>query len=813
MARVLVVDDEVSIRETLGEFLAAEGHVVATAETVGEATALLAREEQDVVVTDIILPQATGLDLLRQVQGIAPGVKVVLITGEPSYESAAAAVRHGAFDYLPKPVTQQAITRVVSAAMQLKGAEDENRRYRERLEELVEERTRQIEEYTERLRRVADQTRAFARCGEIRDLAPRILSVLAHDMGAEGGSFYLREEDCLVLVASLDSEHQARSIELPATPGSVMARALATRDGIVVRDIAQQAEVHPSGWNGYRDGSLLALPCVDAGGEVHGILTLHDKHQPPFGLEDLEIGRIVAAHAVEAIRAIELNRRLRASEREYRDLAEHSLTGILLLDDGHVVYANARVLQNLGIEDGEELLGGLATGFVHEGDRAEAAERLGNIMSGKERWGQQELRFVRRDGTVAWIEALGVRVERGGRPLVLINTIDITARKRAEEERKQIEARYLQAQKMEAVGRLAGGVAHDFNNVLTAIVGYAEFLLSELGEGHPNREDVMEIRQAADRASTLTRQLLAFSRRQIREPRPVDVNEVIDLSRKMLGRMIGEDVALRFRPGAKLHAVRADPRELEQILFNLATNARDAMPTGGALTITTADGPGDADGEWVEVRVEDDGCGMDAETSSQAFEPFFTTKDRGTGLGLATVRDIVAQDGGAISLESTPGGGTRVTIRLPALGRTGVDEEAVRQTEGEVPHGDETILLVEDDAAVRQVTRAMLASAGYQVLEARDAGEGLRLAGEHAGRIDLLLSDVVLPGKNGPTLLEELRQLRPDLRHLFVSGYAEDVIAKHGVVRAGVRLLEKPFGPGVLARAVRAALDDAPPEG
>ena len=218
MARVLIVDDEVSIRETLGEFLAAEGHVVATAATVGEATALLAREARDVVVTDIILPQATGLDLLRQVQAIAPGVKVVLITGEPSYESAAVAVRHGAFDYLSKPVTQQAITRVVSAAAQLKAAEDENRRYRERLEDLVEERTRQLEKYTERLRRVADQTRAFARCSELRELAPRILSVLAHDMGAEGGSFYLREEDCLVRVASLESEHQPRRIEIVCSP-------------------------------------------------------------------------------------------------------------------------------------------------------------------------------------------------------------------------------------------------------------------------------------------------------------------------------------------------------------------------------------------------------------------------------------------------------------------------------------------------------------------------------------------------------------------------------------------------------------------
>ncbi len=242
MARVLVVDDEPSIRETLSEFLRGEGHVVAVTGTVAEASEILAREEQDVVVTDIILPQAGGLALLRHIQGAAPAVKVVLITGEPSFESAALAVRHGAFDYLPKPVTQEAILRVVAAAARLKAAEDENRRYRERLEDLVEVRTRQIGEFTERLRRIAEQTRSFSRCTEVQDLAPRMLSVLAQDMGADGGSFYLGTKDALLLVASLDFEHQSASIALPAPAGSILARALERKEGVVIGEIAPHAE-------------------------------------------------------------------------------------------------------------------------------------------------------------------------------------------------------------------------------------------------------------------------------------------------------------------------------------------------------------------------------------------------------------------------------------------------------------------------------------------------------------------------------------------------------------------------------------------
>jgi PAS domain S-box-containing protein len=385
-------------------------------------------------------------------------------------------------------------------------------------------------------------------------------------------------------------------------------------------------------------------------------------------------------------------------------------------------------------------------------------------------------------------------------------------------EQRQLEAQLRQAQKMEAVGRLAGGIAHDFNNILTAITGYTQMLLDDLAPRDPRREELQEIRAAADRASSLTRQLLAYSRRQLLQPRVLNLNSVVHAMESLLRRLIGEDIRLRVTAAEPLGAVRADPGQIEQVIVNLAVNARDAMPHGGELIIETADVELDQvyaqdhipvlPGRYIMLAVSDTGTGMTPEVKAHIFEPFFTTKGvgKGTGLGLATVYGIVKQSDGYIWVYSEVGIGTTFKIYLPRVDQGGAAARPEPQAEG-LMEGRETVLLVEDEDAVRAVTRTLLRRLGYTVLDAAGARQALDLATRHAGSIHLLLTDVVLPEFSGPELAREITEAQPSVRVLFVSGYTDDAITQHGVLEPGSPFLQKPFTPTSLARKIRDVLD------
>ncbi|HXF94697.1 MAG TPA: response regulator [Gemmatimonadales bacterium] len=382
---------------------------------------------------------------------------------------------------------------------------------------------------------------------------------------------------------------------------------------------------------------------------------------------------------------------------------------------------------------------------------------------------------------------------------------------------RELERQLQQAQKMEAIGRLAGGIAHDFNNLLTAIIGYADLLAENLADRPGASADLDEIRRAAERAADLTRRLLAFSRKQILEPRVVDLNALVTDFERMLRRLIGEDVELRLALAPELGLVRADPGQLEQVIMNLAVNARDAMPSGGKLAIETANVELDAayaarhvgvtPGRYVMLAVSDTGTGMDQATKARLFEPFFTTKPpgKGTGLGLSMVYGIVKQSGGNIWVYSEPGRGTTFKIYLPQV-EAGEEPEAaagpIRDT-----RGTETVLVVEDAEPVRTLARRVLEERGYRVLEAQTAAEAQVAAELHRGPLDLILTDVVLPDLSGRELAERLTARWPALKVLYMSGYTDDSIVQHGVLEAGVAYLQKPFTPESLAAKVRGVLD------
>ncbi len=396
---------------------------------------------------------------------------------------------------------------------------------------------------------------------------------------------------------------------------------------------------------------------------------------------------------------------------------------------------------------------------------------------------------------------------------------DISGRKRNEEALRESAEQFRQAQKMEAVGRLAGGVAHDFNNLLMVMRGYGELLLNQLDANDPLRRNAEEIQKAAERATALTQQLLAFSRKQVLQPKVLDLNAVVTDVEKMLRRLIGEDIELATTLDPALGRVKADPGQIEQIILNLAVNARDAMPQGGRLTLKTVNVTldqayvrqhmGATPGPYVLLAVSDTGVGMDAETRSHIFEPFFTTKGagKGTGLGLSTVYGIVKQSGGTIWVESAPGRGTTFEIYLPLVEETAANGELHPALPPPTPGGSETILVVEDEMSVRKLAAEFLGSNGYRVLEAQDGAEALQVCEEHRAPIHLLLTDVVMPGMSGRELAVRLVGARPEMKVIYVSGYTDDAIVQHGVREEGTVFLQKPFSLDALARTVREALD------
>jgi len=503
---------------------------------------------------------------------------------------------------------------------------------------------------------------------------------------------------------------------------------------------------------------------------------------------------------------------LRAAEAGYETLVEQAPVGIYRSNpDGRFLSANTALVRMLGYESAADLLRLDMARDVY----ADPAERQGLVdrdTYSDRQYDDVEATWKRKDGGLLTVQ-LNVRaVRNAARQVEYYETFvrDVT-------EQRRLQQQVLQSQKMEAVGRLAGGIAHDFNNLLTVITSYSDLLLEDLGKDDPKRDDVEQVRKAAEGAASLTRQLLAFSRQQVLAPRVVSLNAVVDSLQKILRRVIGEDVELATALAPDLGAVKADVGQLEQVLMNLTVNARDAMPTGGKLTIETANvehdpayaraREGAAVSRFVMLAVTDTGVGMDEATKARIFEPFFTTKEagKGTGLGLATVYGIVNQSGGFIWVYSEPGSGTSFKIYLP---RVDAPAEGVKAAGSvSVPRGTETVLLVEDAAAVRAVAKQVLQRQGYTVLEAPHGEAALHLAQKHRGPIHLLLTDVVMPVLSGRRLAEQLAPLRPDMKVLYASGYTDDSVVRHGILESGTAYLQKPFTPDSLARKVREVLD------
>jgi PAS domain S-box-containing protein len=678
----------------------------------------------------------------------------------------------------------------------------------------------------ERLRVQHAVVRILASAPSLGAAAPGILRAVCESTDWDVGAVWVVdcERSCLCCVeiwpAADDSiaGFRGQTRQLMFAPGECLpGRAWSTRHGVWIEDLTKDSNFLrvPAATEAGMRGAF-AFPLLF--GEILGIAEFFSRQGRPPDEELLQLFESLGSEIGQFIARKRSEEALRESESSLRSFFQTAAAGMIEASaEGSILRANDAICRMLGYEPNE--LVGMNVGdlfFAEERDRS--FDRFLACASGRFASYEGERRYRRKDGSAlsVWVHVASVKTAAGqpGRlSAVVINLTD----------RKHLEEQFQQAQKMEAVGQLAGGVAHDFNNLLTIISGYSEMLLDAAASDGPERSLLEEIREAGERAAGLTRQLLAFSRKGVLEPRVVDLNETVRHAEKMLRRLIGEDVRLATALATDLGHVKVDPGQVEQVLMNLAVNARDAMPTGGRLTIETADVELDEEyaashpevwpGPYILMAVSDNGTGMDAATQARIFEPFFTTKEtaKGTGLGLAVVHGFVKQSSGHIAVYSEPGIGTTFKIYLPAvegLRPAGTKHSGILA----VPRGAETVLLVEDEDAVRRLSCHALRGAGYTVLEAGHGGEAVRLADNYDGPIHLMVSDVVMPEMGGRILAERLTAARPSLKSLFVSGYTDDAVLRHGVLAADVAFLQKPFTPVSLALKVREVLDRQSPE-
>jgi two-component system, cell cycle sensor histidine kinase and response regulator CckA len=762
--RVLIVEDSTTDEKLLLHALSKSGREVVS-ERVDDAPSMrgaLARGPWDVIISDWSMPHFSGTAALALLKATGQDVPFIIVSGTIGEETALEAMRSGAHDF----VLKGRLARLVPAI---------EREMRERDERVARRRAEvDLRASEERYRRIVETTTQGVWIvdpqARTRFVNRRMATMLGYEVGeVVGRSLFDFLEESEIARAS----RNLKSLE--SGVGSSREARLRRKDGTLI-------------WV-----SSESTPVFDDQGHYEGALAM---------MTDL----------TERIRS---NEALRQSEARFVRLAESGIIGIAFADIiGNLYDANDTYLQMFGhtrsdLETGELNWGRMTPPEWHEVDAAAVRHLQSTGVAAP--W---EKEIFHKDGHRVPV-LIGVAMLDA--PKCIAFVADLTERKRTEAALRRTEEQFRQAQKMEAVGRLAGGVAHDFNNLLSVIIGYADLVQAKLAEQDPLRADLGQIVEAGQRAAGLTRQLLAFSRQQILQPKVLDLNEVLAGMERMLRRLIGEDVELSLVPGHPLSRVRVDPGQIEQVVMNLAVNARDAMPRGGKLTIETSDvvldeahskeHPGASAGPNVLLAISDNGTGMSADIRARLFEPFFTTKEpgKGTGLGLSTVLGIVQQSGGAIGVYSEVGVGTTFKIYLPPVAAVASADAPTLPPSAR--SGTETVLLAEDDPALRRLLVSILRSQGYVVLEAQSGGDALLLTEQHPEQIDLLLTDVVMPRMSGRQLSERLRAVRPGLRVLYMSGYTDDAVVRHGVLESAVDFLQKPITAEALARKVREVLD------
>jgi two-component system cell cycle sensor histidine kinase/response regulator CckA len=815
--RVLIVEDSEDDALLLSRELRRGGYTVRyrTVDTADAFREALAQESWDIILADYNMPQFSGLAALRVLQELHQDIPFLVVSGFIDENVAVAAMKSGAHDYLMKDNLKRLVP-----AVERELREAQVRRERRQAAEA-------LRAAVPRLRQANDSLLYLARSpamqqGDLVATFREITQIAGRSLGITRSSIWLFNDDqtqlvCQDLFVLEENDHRRGFVlEVANYPDYLAAlkeyRFLSTPEALLdprTNELAT-AYLEPHGIFSTLQAS------VRLHGNLVGIVSLEQGEAPRYWTPEEEVFASSVADLVSMALGAEQRRlaeeALRRSEQRYRELFENANDMIYTMGlDGTITSINQRGEQMTGYTRAELIGKPLGQHLLAPEDAPIARTALQHKLQGKSELTVYEIELTRKDGQRLPVEINSRLLYEGDKPVGIQGIArDISERKRLENELRH-------AQKMEAIGRLAGTIAHDFNNLLTAILGYSQLLLLRLDPTSPWRKDITEIDKAGRSAAALTSQLLAFSRKQEFKPQILDLNQVISGVERMLRRLMGADIELTTVLDPDLGSIKADPGRLEQVIMNLAVNSRDAMPKGGTLKLTTTNVQVDAvqasrhldarPGPYVLLVVTDTGVGMDPETQSRIFEPFFTTKEsgKGTGLGLSTVYGIVKQCDGYIEVESEPGYGTTFRLFFPRVDSTPAIAETTESYSAS--HGSETILVTEDDAAVRELTRQVLEMHGYKVLQARDAGEALSICRTYNGPIAALLTDLVMPQMNGSDLVRQVLMVRPQIKIVYMSGYSEHQLLEPHNGDASPLLIQKPFTAEQLTRTLRDALD------
>ena len=860
---ILIVEDSPTQAAELKWLLEESGYAVTVA-TDGEQALAAARARQPaLILTDIVMPKMNGYTLCKQVKSDSAigDTPVVLVTSLASPHDILKGLECGADNFITKPYeSKHLLSRVehiladrrllkrervqfgaevhFAGRKQFISAEQQQilglllSTYEEavRINQELKTREKELKRSHQSLQALYRLAQELNEAGSEKKVLETALQRAMELPGVRAGWISLWDANA--------GFHLAGACGLPPAlefSGAWEGDCLCRRK-LLAGELSQEAEVLECERLQREGGDTRGLRChasvpLRSGDRVVGVLNLAGPDEGQFRVSDLKTlsgvgGQITvalqraqlleqlerkveertAALTEEVVQRTRAEETLRRSETNYRTLFECANDAILMVEpqQGTILGANSRACEAYGYPK-EELIGMSLKQLARDVPRLE--ERIARLLQGEAIMNFETVHGTKQGAAIEFLVSASV-IEYEGRKVIVAINRDIT-------ERKRLELQLRESQKLEAIGQLAGGVAHDFNNLLGVVNGYCELLLEQLPAADPLRQKVEAIKRAGESAVAITRQLLAFGRKQMLQPQVLDVNAVVSDMERLLRRLIGEDVEVLVTPGADLGSVKVDPGQLEQFLINLAVNARDAMPQGGKLFIETCNvdldeayreqHPMVQPGPYVLLAVSDTGVGMDAETQTRIFEPFFTTKEKGTGLGLATVYGIIKQSGGFVWVYSEPGQGTTFKIYLPRTAEKAQAISAGASVE-EPLRGSETVLLVEDAEPLRLLTREFLERWGYAVIDARDAAEAIEVAERHPGPIHLLLTDVVMPGMRGPELAEHLTSRHAEMKVLYVSGYSREAFNQGFSTKDGTAFLQKPFTRQALALKVRELL-------
>ena len=772
-------------------------------------------------------PGWDGVETIRRIWQVHPELEVVICTAYSDRSWSEIQEILGVSDHLlilKKPFDKVEVYQLALALTEKWNLHRLTRCHTENLEELVRVRTQELNAEHQNLRLIKVIAEVANRAtNPAQAIRNALEEVCAHTGWSMGHAYLISKSDSGEVASTkiwhldpqLDAGEFCRISEQRriARGLGLRGRVLSRAEAVWMADIGDEPEfqrAHQALGIGLK--SAMAFPVL-IGSSVAGVLEFFARHVQPRDERVLDIMNQVGAQLGRVVERQWAHEDLRQSEAYFRSLTDNALDFVTLLQqDGTIRYESRSAHGLLGYSS-EEFRGKDFYHFVHPEDIAPLTRAFRQANKNGGATPQLSFRLRHKDQTYRLMEGMGKNMLEdpvvGG---IILNARDVT-------ERKRLEERFLQAQKVQAIGQLAGGVAHDFNNILTAIIGYADLLLRQLPQKGGSHLNAQEIKKSAGRAASLTRQLLAFSRRQVLQPRVLDLNGVVADMDKMLRRLLGDHIDLVTIAQPDLGRVKADPGQIEQVILNLAVNAGDAMPTQGNLTIETSNVILDgaycrqrADvqpGEYVMLAITDNGCGIAPEIRGRLFEPFFTTKQvgKGTGLGLATCHGIVKQSGGNIAVYSEVGQGTSFKVYLPRVYEA-LDSYTKFEQTTEMKQGTETVLFVEDDSVLRELGLLVLGGLGYRVLPAENGVQALRVLEQHKEQeIHLLVTDVVMPEMGGKELSENMRAISPKTKVLFCSGYTEDAIMRDGLLEEGIAFLQKPYTIGTFADKVRATLD------